>query len=390
MILRTPRAAITLVFVSFGAAIGAWAGAIPQVTRASGIDNFQLGLGLTVLTLATVTVMSLGGSIGRRLSNRTVLLFAVPAFAISTSLLLVSNTPWLFFSSLVLFGASIGLADVFMNAEASAIEHDMRQPIFTAFHGSASAGLPVFAVASSLVSTSIGTFATSVLVVGAFTVAWAMVYFFVPPRKFTRGRESSVAILSSRGPLIIMGLTVGLSFSCETAAIFWSAKLLNEQAPSLAAIAGLGTAFYGICNAGMRFYGDRLRSRYGDTNVLLTSIVLAMAGFAILGLSMSFAVSVVAFASAGLGLSMLCPCLFNMAANQMPANRAAALGFISMIAGAPRIMAPWLFGWIAASQSTSFAFGLCTFALATAFGLVMLLKSADLESSAKATELILL
>jgi predicted MFS family arabinose efflux permease len=328
--------------------------------------------------------MSLGGAIGRSFSNRAVLLFAVPAFALSTSLLLVSSAPWLFFASLVLFGASIGLMDVFMNAEASAIEHDMRRPIFTAFHGSASAGLPVFAIASSIVSTSIGTVATSLLVLAAFAVAWAMVYLFVPPRKLSRGRESSVAILSSRGPLIIMGLTVGLSISCETAAVFWSAKLLNEQAPSLAAVAGLGTAFYGICNAGMRFYGDRLRSRYGEMIVLLTSIVLAMAGFAILGLSTSFAVSVMAFACAGLGLSMLCPCLFNMAANQMPANRAAALGFISVIAGAPRIMAPWLFGWIAASQSTSFAFGLCTFALATAFGLVMLLKNTTLEGSAKA------
>lgn len=384
MTLRTPRAAMTLVFASFGAAIGAWAGAIPQVTSASGIDNYQLGLGLTVLTLATVAVMSLGGAIGRRFSNRAVLLLAIPAFALSISLLLVSSAPWLFFASLVLFGASIGLMDVFMNAEASAIEHDMHRPIFTAFHGSASAGLPVFAITSSLLSTSIGTFATSLLVVAAFAGAWAMVYYFVPPRKLTRGRESSVAILSSRGPLIIMGLTVGLSISCETAAVFWSAKLLNEQAPSLAAIAGLGTAFYGICNAGMRFYGDRLRARHGEMIVLLTSVVLAMAGFAILGLSTSFAVSVVAFACAGLGLSLLCPCLFNMAANQMPANRAAALGFISMIAGAPRIMAPWLFGWIAASQSTSFAFGLCTFALATAFGLVMLLKNTGFEASATA------
>lgn len=384
MTLRTPRAAMTLVFASFGAAIGAWAGAIPQVTSASGINNYQLGLGLTVLTLGTVAVMSLGGAIGRRFSNRAVLLFAIPAFALSTSLLLVSDAPWLFFTSLVLFGASIGFMDVFMNAEASAIEHDMRRPIFTAFHGSASAGLPVFAITSSLVSASIGTLATSLLVVAAFAVAWAMVYMFVPPRKLTRGQESSVAILSSRGPLIIMGLTVGLSISCETAAVFWSAKLLNEQAPSLAVVAGLGTAFYGICNAGMRFYGDRLRSRYGEMIVLLTSIVLAMAGFAILGLSTSFALSVVAFACAGLGLSLLCPCLFNMAANQMPANRAAALSFISMIAGAPRIMAPWLFGWIAASQSTSFAFSLCTFALATAFGLVMLLKNTGFEASAKA------
>ena len=50
-----------------------------------------------------------------------------------------------------------------MNAEASAIEHDLRRPIFTAFHGSVSIAVAVFAIASSFVSTMAGTFATSLL-----------------------------------------------------------------------------------------------------------------------------------------------------------------------------------------------------------------------------------
>jgi MFS family permease len=382
--LRHPRAAIMLVFAGFGAVIGAWAGSIPQVTEASGINNFQLGLGLTALTLATVATMALGGTIGRHISNRAVLLFAIPAFALATSLLLISASPLLFFTSLILFGASIGLMDVFMNAEASAIEHDMRKPIFTTFHGSASAALPVFAIASSIISTTLGTLATSLLVAGTLALTWAIVYFLLPQRQLARKEEGAVAILSPRGHLIIMGLTVGLSISCETAAVFWSAKLLNEQAPSLAVIAGLGAAFYGICNAAMRFYGDRLRTRYDEMVLMLASTALAMAGFATLGLSTSFALSVVAFACVGFGLSMLCPCLFNMAAAQMPKNRAAALGFISMIAGAPRIMAPWIFGWIAASHSTSVAFGLCTFVLVVAFGLIMLLRNMHLEANTKA------
>jgi MFS family permease len=260
----------------------------------------------------------------------------------------------------------------------------MRKPIFTTFHGSASAALPVFAIASSIISTTLGTLATSLLVAGTLALTWAIVYFLLPQRQLARKEEGAVAILSPRGPLIIMGLTVGLSISCETAAVFWSAKLLNEQAPSLAVIAGLGAAFYGICNAAMRFYGDRLRTRYDEMVLMLASTALAMAGFATLGLSTSFALSVVAFACVGFGLSMLCPCLFNMAAAQMPKNRAAALGFISMIAGAPRIMAPWIFGWIAASHSTSVAFGLCTFVLVVAFGLIMLLRNMNLEANTKA------
>lgn len=382
--LRHPRAAIMLVFAGFGAVIGAWAGAIPKVTEAAGINNFQLGLGLTASTLATVATMALGGAIGRHISNRTVLLFAIPAFALATCLLLTATLPPLFFTSLVLFGASIGLMDVFMNAEASAIEHDMRKPIFTAFHGSASAALPVFAIASSIISTTLGTQVTGVLVAGTLALTWAIVYVLLPLRHFATKVERGVAILSSRGPLVIMGLTVGLSIVCETAAIFWSAKLLNEQAPSLAVIAGLGAAFYGLCNASMRFFGDRLRARYNEMALMLASLALAMAGFATLGLSTSFALSVAAFACAGFGLSMLCPCLFSMAAAQVPSNRAAALGFISMIAGVPRIMAPWIFGWIAANHTTGVAFGLCTFVLMVAFGLIMLLRNMNLAANARA------
>jgi hypothetical protein len=43
--LRTPRAAAMMVFAGFGAAIGCWAGAIPQVIAAAGINSLDLGIG---------------------------------------------------------------------------------------------------------------------------------------------------------------------------------------------------------------------------------------------------------------------------------------------------------------------------------------------------------
>ena len=151
--------------------------------------------------------------------------------------------------------------------------------------------------------------------------------------------------------------------------------MLNDQAPELAAIAGLGAAFFGACNAIVRFRGDRLRARYGEVPLMLASLVLAAAGFAVLGLSLSFTANVVAFAAVGFGLAILCPCLFNMAASQVLANRAAGLSFAGLIAGPPRILAPWVFGWVATSQSTSFAFGLCAVLMVVAFGLILTLQS---------------
>ncbi|MGB8315716.1 MAG: MFS transporter [Aestuariivirga sp.] len=372
---RTPRAALMLVFAGFGAAVGCWAGAIPQVMAATGTDSFHLGIGFTLSSLAGVSAMALGGIIGRRVSNRSVMLGVIPVLALNTILLLVSTQPWLFFASLIAFGAVLGFIDMAMNAEASAIEHDLRRPIFTAFHGSVSIAIALFAIASSFVSTLVNTFATSCLAVLMLAAAWLMVYRLVPARVITSGKAGGLSNLSTKLPLVIMGLAVGLSVTAETSTLFWSAKLLNDQAPQLAAIAGLGAAFYGTCNAIVRFSGDRLRALFNEIPLMLASLVLATAGFMTLGLSISFTVNVIAFAAVGFGLAILCPCLFNMAASQVPANRAAGLSFISLVAGPPRVLAPWAFGWIATSQSTSFAFGLCAVILAAAFGLIISLQS---------------
>ena len=100
MNLHTPRAAIMMVFAAFGAAVGCWAGAIPHVIAAAGIDSFDLGLGFTLNSLAGVSAMALGGMIGRRFSNRSVMLAVLPLLALNIILLLVAASPWLFFASL--------------------------------------------------------------------------------------------------------------------------------------------------------------------------------------------------------------------------------------------------------------------------------------------------
>ncbi len=381
---KSPRAAIMLVFAAFGACVGVWAGSIPQVTVAAGINSYNLGLSLTASSLLGVIAMAMGGVIGRRFSNRFMMLALIPILAIITILLLISTSPLFFFLSLTLFGGLLGALDLFMNAEASAVEHDLGRPVFTAFHGAVSICIAVFAIASSYLSATFGTLAAGAAILPISALAWVLVYFFVPARQLTHGKAGGLSQLPSRLPLVIMGLAAGISISAETSAIFWSAKLLNEQAPALAAITGLGAAFYGLCNGIMRFAGDYLRARFTDIPVMLASIIVATIGFAALGLSSTFAVSTLAFAAVGFGLAVICPCLFNMAAAQAPANRAAGLSFMSMITGAPRVLAPWLFGWIATSQTTSFAFGMCSFILVIAFALVMGLRNMSFQNLARA------
>lgn len=364
-----------LTFAAFGASIGSWAGSIPTITDASATGNFSFGVMLTVSTLATIIGMGLGGPIGRQASNRHVLLLALPLLSLLTAALLLSSSFWVLAAALVGFGFFLGVTDLFMNAEASAIEHDLARPIFSTFHAVVSFAVAVCAISASLTTVLAGPALTALIAAMVHGAAWLAVHAHVPARKPLASLSAGPRPrLTNPLPLIVMGLAVGAVIAAETATMLWSAKLLNEGAPQLAALAGAGAAFFALCNAIMRFAGDRLRSLFGDGRVMLTSLALSFAAFLALGFNLGFAANVVAFAAVGLGVALISPCLFSRAAAHVPGNRAAGLGFMSAIAGLPRVAAPWVFGWLATAQSTSLAFGFCAVAIAAAFGLIFWLE----------------
>ena len=268
------RRTLTAVFAAFGAAIGALAGSMPSVMRNAGLDGETFGLGLTLSTLMTVMAMSMGGRIARHASNRQVLLAVLPVFAVSLLAYLTSASPIWFFVAVPLMGACFGLTDLFMNAEAVALEHDLNRPVFMAFHGAVSAGVGVMPVAASFLSTAVGTWSVGLAVAAFFAVAWWMVLLHVAPRVFTTGSTARIA------------------------------------------------------------------------------------GFAALGASSHYALSVISFAAVGFGLALLVPCIFALSARLVPQNRAGALSFISLLTAAPRILAPLAFGFVAAEFGTALAFGL--------------------------------
>jgi hypothetical protein len=70
--------------------------------------------------------------------------------------------------------------------------------------------------------------------------------------------------LSFAPALIGLGAVVGVSIAAELAASVWSTLLLREEAPRLAAISGLGAAFFSACQAALRFNADAIRLRISD------------------------------------------------------------------------------------------------------------------------------
>ena len=301
------------------------------------------------------------------------LLASLPLLGLTLVLMLTGKSPSMLFVIMFIHGLVIGVTDVIMNAEGSAIEHDLQRPVFTSFHACLSASLAVFAIASSYLTISFGPLSAAAAAFAMIAAACLFVLKFVPARPAPApGRAAPTRVASL--PLALMGTAAGFVMACETSAMFWSAKMLSEAAPQLAAFAGLGAAFFGLCNAAVRFPGDALRARFGDINLMRASACVAVAGFLGLGFSNSFGFSVGSFALVGFGTAILCPCIFNMATAQVPGNRAAGMGFASLVAGVPRIAAPLLFGWISGTLSISTAFGLCAALMLAALFLMSALQ----------------
>jgi MFS family permease len=308
--------------------------------------------------VTALIAMAIAGYLSRQYSHRAVMLVAIPAilFGLVNALLVASPAAYLV-SNLAL-AAVLSFLDLNMNAEGSDIEQEMKQPIFTSFHALLSVTLAGAAIVSSYVTVNYAVWWPAVLAAALLAWAFVAVYRNVPQRMPDAGDTVSPVSLP-RGKLTLIGTTIGLSNSCEIAAMLWAGQLLAELAPQLAAYSGLGVAFFGLCSGTMRIAADHLRKLFNDLTIVIVSLAVATSGFAILGARPGFALSVAAFAAVGFGLGFVFPFLFALAGRQAPLRRAAAMSFAGAISGGPRFVFPWILGLLSTWYGISAVFIVC-------------------------------
>jgi hypothetical protein len=170
--------------------------------------------------------------------------------------------------------------------------------------------------------------------------------------------------LSFAPALIGLGIVVGASTAAELAAQLWSTLFLREEAPRLAAISGLGAAFFAACQAVLRVNVDAIRLRVRDLRIIMASFAIAALGFALVSAHAGFAASVAGFALIGVGTGPIVPCGFALAARQSAAGPAVGLASASLFSAVTRLPAPMATGAIAQAFSLPVAFGAFALALA--------------------------
>jgi len=309
----------------------------------------MLGLGGGAFAVTPVV-----GFLINRLGCRAVIIAAGLSFCacLPTLTLLPGVVPMA--GALVLFGATVAVVDVAMNAQAVVVESASGRPMMSGFHGLFSLGGLIGSAFMSLLL-RLGT--TSFAATTGIALAAVVVLLSQAPGMLLRAPAPETTPHLPRGRLALVGALCFVGFMAEGAVLDWSAVLLRFDLGGDAGTAGAGYAAFSTAMAVGRLCGDSLQHRVGPATVLRLGALLAAGGFAVLSTLPFVAAAITGCALIGLGLANIVPALFSAAARSpgMTAGPAisavATLGYVGLLAG------PGLIGLVANATSLPMALG---------------------------------
>jgi MFS family permease len=353
------RWAISAIFLLNGLGIGLWAAHVPVVQARAGIDTGVLGFLLLTIAGGAIAAMPLSGWLSGRWGTKAVALASAGLFAVTTVLLMNVGGVLPLFLAAFAFGASNGVLDVSMNANAAEVETARGLPTMSSFHGFFSlGGLLGAALGGLLIGAGWGD-GRGALAVGiaiALVVAGVARFVLATPPAASGQHGSHFAL--PRGPALFLGLLGMLCFAIEGALVDWSALLLSERTGAAPASAALGYSAFSVAMAACRFAGDRLVLRFGALRMMVLGGLGMFGGLLLAVLSTHFLLSALGFAVVGLAAANVVPLIFGAAARIPGMSAGGGLATVATLGYAGLLLAPPLLGAIAAHANIAVALGI--------------------------------
>jgi MFS family permease len=359
----TARAPVTVVFLVLGLSAGTWAARIPAIKASLNLSPGVLGLCLLGPAVGSVLTMPLAGAILATVPPRPVVQGALLLLAGMLPLTTVVSAPWQLFLVLAGWGAGLGVIDVGMNIEASAVQDRLGRRLMSGFHaaysvgGLAGAGLGGIAAALGVPPRADFIIAGVVVLVAGGVSA----QLFSAARPERPGAGSAGRPRASRWPLWSLALVCLAvmsfgSFLAEGVVADWSAVYLHSSLGAPVGLAAVGFTVFSCTMTGGRLAGDRLADLLGPARLIRLSAGLAAVGFGVALLIGQVWSGLIGFALLGVGLSVVVPLVFSAAAKTGRPGPNLALvttaGYVGILAG------PALVGGVAQAIGLHAALGI--------------------------------
>jgi MFS family permease len=354
--LRRARFATSMIFAVHGAVTGTFASRVPWVADHVGAGAGGLGVALLMPGLGALVAMPISGRLAHRFDLRTLIRVLIVCWSVALILPALPTSLPLLCVTLVIYGATAGLADVAMNAHAVVVEERYERSVMSGFHGWWSVGGLVGSAGGALAARAgVGAPAhfmvtTVVLVAACIAVSFRLISHRPEP---TLDEPPAFALPSAA--VLPIGLIGLCAVFAEGASLDWSAVYVRDLLGSSASTAAATVSIFSICMAVARFGGDWVVRRLGPVMAVRLSGVLATVGALIVVLASPVALVIAGFGLLGIGIAVVIPLVF-AAAGRFPGHPGRNIAGVAGIAYGSGLIAPGVIGGIAHLSSLTVSF----------------------------------
>jgi fucose permease len=344
-----------------------WGAHVPSIKQTYGLNEGSLSLVLFSAALGAVLSLFLAGRMIGRLGPRVAALRT--GLLLAASLALALHWPGvagLMAGSLV-FGASMSIFDVAINAEGTALEKVGGRPVMGNLHGCFSLG----AMGGAVLAAGLLKAATPAawqlglmggLVAGLVALASRAMLDARPGAEAVGADGEPRHFAWPRGLLLVIGLLIFAGMTAEGVMYDWCVLYLAQELAMPQHQAALGYAAFVGAMAAARFGGDFLRARLPEHQLLMGSAGLAALAMAVVLLAGHPVVALIGYGLVGLGLAPVVPILYTAASKMPGTSSAAAIAAASSIGYSGFLIGPPLIGGIAQAVSLTAAMGVVVLA----------------------------
>jgi MFS family permease len=346
----TPQRLTMLVFFLQPIAFGSWLVRIPEVQMALGLGPAGLAVALLGLPCGTLLTLPFAGPLVGKIGPRAAIIIGFVLYSIAMMLPGLASESSLLFVALMLIGSSMSFVELGLNVQADAVEKASGSMIMTTSHGFWSVGIMVGSLIGSALAAlgleprwAIALVAAIVLPV-SIVVALALPVY-AETADANQGKRSAWA-LPSWALLGICFFVFGITMT-EGAMADWSAIFLRDALGAEPGTVGLGYSVFALMVASGRFGGDTLKRRFGAVITARICGTLALLGAAILFVTPNTVLALVGFAVIGLGVSVGFPLAVTAAAGLTDRAASANVAILSFVALLGFLVGPPVIGFVA-------------------------------------------
>ncbi|MBO8415212.1 MAG: MFS transporter [Proteobacteria bacterium] len=352
---------------------------LPAVKAQSGITDADVGVALMCMGGGSLLGFFTVGWVLRRLQVRQLLRLAAPAFLLGAIALALAQSALQIFVIFAFWGCACAYLDVSMNTHGIYVEVKSGRSCLSSMHACYSAGCLIGSLLGSAFA-----FLHISLIVNLLILAVVMLGFYAffaghllpdpqKPESSDSADSDESASAAAEDPaattqaeaagaeaeaapkkkslipyfVVFCGLMGMFAYTAEGSVAEWGSIVLHQAKHASEGTAALAYGVFACFMAAARFCCDHLRSRFGDRNMIFAGGILAFIAMAVVILSPSPVICLIAYALMGVGLAPVFPIAISNAgrSKNVPAKTATAI--VSLVGYSGLLVIPPLLGFLA-------------------------------------------